>query len=237
MQKCRKCSNEIDGNYCENCWEPLHLENIDKRYFINEITSIFNLHSGFLYSLVKLLTLSGECVKRYISDDRSNFIKPIIFILFAAMINTLVMGWIPPMVGTEGPLMSWIINNQGNAFLALSFIMAFFIKIFFKKNNYNIYELFVLMCFLCGTAVIMDTVYTLLFQLLLPIPAGTLAIITNIWLLLVFAYFTWGVASFYDKKKPVNYIKGFLCTALPMIIITTVAVIIDFILKIGRAHV
>ena len=215
---CRNCGGPVNKNFCKNCGEPVCIEKIDRKYILDEIGNVLGKKGGFPYSFIKLLISPGNTVKLYIENDRSKVIKPIVYILFSALIYTIIdnLLYTPEFEGSF--VVNWMDQNAGYFCLIMSFIMAFFIRLFFRKYNHNIYQVFVLMCFLCGTVVIMDSVYNLFFHLFLP---------NNIWLFLVFAYFTWGIASFYDKKKLVNYIKGFFCVLLSITLIILTGALID----------
>ena len=229
---CRNCSGPVSKNFCKNCGEPVCLEKIDRKYILDEIGNVLGKKGGFPYSFFRLLARPGDTVKVYIENDRSKIIKPIVYLLFSILIYTIVKNLLftPELVEEESIVANWINQNLGYFGLIVCFFMAFFIRLFYKKYNHNIYQVFVLMCFLCGTVEILDSVYNLLFYLFLPISASTLEITNNIWFFLQFAYLAWGVASFFDKKKFFNYIKAFLGILFSIILVIVTGTILELVI-------
>jgi hypothetical protein len=81
--------------------------------------------------------------------------------------------------------------------------MSFWIKLFFKKSGYNIFEIFSLICFVSGV--------TTLFLSIVAIIQGLkdLSLVQNATYLAAI-YYVWAVEQFFGQKKIGNYIKAIL---------------------------
>ncbi|MCL2073022.1 MAG: DUF3667 domain-containing protein [Marinilabiliaceae bacterium] len=241
MISCKKCNEQVIGNYCSNCGYPSKLKKIDGQYLINEIVDFFFASRGMLYTINKMLLNPGDSVRRFITEDRYRFVKPITFVVITSLIYTLV-NYIfnisandyyqqsDELVGsTAGLIINWmLIEYVGYANLITGFFVAFCVKLCFKKASYNIYEIFILLCFVTGI--------TNLFISIAAIIQG----ITHISLIQISTYigifyFTWAIGQFFDRKKAKSYIKALLSFILGSfifgILIGIVGTIIDVIIK------
>ena len=162
MNSCRNCNEPINGNYCSNCGQPANPQRIDRHYIIHEIADALFTHSGFLYTVKRIFTNPEENIKQYLAGNRSRYVKPVTFVVITALIYTLVSHFFhidikeysPQQPEIEFPtlnlLLNWIIDYGGYSHLIIGFFMAFWVKLFFRKSGYNLFEIFVLLCFLLG---------------------------------------------------------------------------------------
>jgi hypothetical protein len=138
MNNCKNCNEPINGNYCSNCGQPAKLKRIDKQYIIHEIGDILFANRGMLYTIKKMLTNPGENVRRYITEDRSRYVKPITFVIVTSLIYTIinnffkikVKDYITQADAIEGTttifIMNWaLIENPGYASIISVFLTAF----------------------------------------------------------------------------------------------------------------
>jgi hypothetical protein len=77
--------------------------------------------------------------------------------------------------------------------------------LFFRKSGYNIYEIFILCCYLSGIGALFLSVVSI-FQILI----STHLNIIKYTSIIVVAYHIWSIGQFIDKKKVVSYIKASL---------------------------
>jgi len=213
---CKNCNEPVHGNYCANCGDPIKLKRIDKQYIMNDISDFFLTHKGLFYTVKKVFITPGKSIRQFIAEDRHRFVKPITFViitsLFYAIINHIFsIGaedyYDPSKLESESTpalLMKWIlIDYPGYSNLLIGLFMAFWIKIFFKKAGYNIFEIFVLMCFITGVGT--------LYMSLAAIIQGFIHVkILQIASYIGIIYYTWAIGQFFDKKKIASYLKGFL---------------------------
>jgi len=182
----------------------------------------------------------GESVRHYLNVDRSRFVKAVTFLVITALIYTIVSHLFH--IGAEAYYMqepeielptmnlfvNWIIDNHGYASILLVFYMSFWIKLFFRKSGFNLFEIFVLSCFISGISQLIISV-VLIFQGLTHIRLFFISV------LFVKAYQIWAVGQFFDKRKAVSYIKVFFADMLGLatfsISISLLANIIDIFIK------
>ena len=222
MGNCRNCTEVVRGNFCQNCGEPAVLEQIDKRYFARELRGAFGVQHGFFRSVGKLLVNPGENARQYVRDDRNKFVKPVVFLLFSSFVYSLVYGFfgkkISALVLDENPsaynsMTTWMTDNAGYVNLILSILAAFFIRAIFRRYKFNIYEIFVLMCFLTGTATVVYSIFVVTSSFLSSTVVET---VNSCLTLVILIYYTWGIDAFFDKKKAGNYVKAFISNLIPM---------------------
>jgi len=214
---CKQCEEPVTGNYCRNCGTPVCLKKIDKDYFVSEIKDVLGIPNGIIYTLKKLFIFPGISAREFIKDDRKNLAKPIIYLLFTALLFTVVFNITGHMeaMNTETDdaavdmVFNWVAENIGYTFLIISFVFAFIIKQFFKRYKYNIFEILVLMCFLNGTLLLMGIIISVIGNFL---TSDISELIYTIFVVLIIpVYFNCGVASFFDPRKAINYFKSIFC--------------------------
>ena len=237
MNHCKNCNTLLNGNFCPNCGKPATLKRIDGRYIFREIANFFYAEKGWLYTTRKMLVAPGESVREYLTEERSRFIKPITFLIITSLVYTLACHFFKISVQTfqaqlpvkaevealpiNALLSTWVIDNNGYASMIIGFFMAFWLKLFFRKPGYNLFEFFVLICYLLG-------ITSLLSAVIFMIQGVTNLNLISINILIVAIYIIWGIGQFFDKKKAGNYIKALLAYLMGIL---TVTIIVTFILS------
>jgi len=223
VDNCKNCNSEIVGKFCSDCGFPKEPKRIDRHYIIDEISSVLNFDKGLFYTIRELLIRPGDTVKNFIDGDRGRIVKPIIFLIICSLIYTVGQqffnyktGFITLDVPEGGNkpivvvLFDWFSQNFGYANILMSIFIAIWIKIFFRKYNYNFYEIYILLCFTMGVTVLM---YTLLgiIESIIKLP------VLDIGKLIVFIYSSWAIGQFFDRKKKMSYLKGFFSYVLGLL--------------------
>ena len=238
---CKNCNTEINQNYCPHCGEPAKLNRIDGKYILSEIGSVLNFDKGILFTIKELLLRPGQSIKNFISNDRNRLVKPIVFIIITSLIYSVSQqllnfedGYID--FTTEDKksafltISNWISNNYGYSNIIMAFLIAFWIKIFFRKHNYNFFEILILLFFLMGIGMLALAVF------------GIIGSITHINVLdrggaiVVFLYIFWGIGQFFGKRKIINYLKGLLSYLLGMLSFILVAFIIGLLIDLMNIY-
>jgi hypothetical protein len=235
-QGCRLCGNEITGKYCAHCGSPETLRRINGHYIASEIASVLNLKKGFLYTVRELLIRPGKSVRKYIRQDRQSLLKPISFLIISSLIYTLLEHWLSFEDGyisfseqeladsALGAIMVWIPSNYGFANILMAVFIAFWLKLFFRKYEYNIYEIMILLCYVMGILMIVFAVL------------GSVEAVINVKIMgkasiVVVGYLCWSIARFFDGKKKRNYVKAVLGYFLGMVlfffVVTAIGLTID----------
>ena len=227
MSICEKCKNEVNENYCSNCGHPQKLERINGRYILTEIGSVLNFEKGIFFTIKELLIRPGQNIRQFIAADRNRLVKPILFILICSLTYTLTSrlfhfedGYVVFYSEKQTAITSifeWIQNNYGYANIMMGVFISLWIKILFRKYDYNIFEILILLCFIMGVGMLMFSVFGT-FEGLTGLKS------TNIVGFLFFAYCTWAIGQFFEKKKILNYIKAFIAYLLGMISFSFLAI-------------
>jgi Protein of unknown function (DUF3667) len=217
---CKNCNTEATQNYCPNCGQAISLRRIDRSYISHEIEHVLHFERGILYTIRELITNPGENVRKFILENRARLVKPIIFIIVTSLIYTLVNHFFHIEDGyvkfeestksTTGIIFKWVQEHYGYANIIMGVFIAFWTKIFFRKYGYNFFEILILLCFVMGMGMLIYAFFAL-FQGLIKIDLMQVAGILGI------AYCSWAIGNFFDKKKPINYLKALASYILGMI--------------------
>jgi hypothetical protein len=233
MTNCRNCNTPIDGNFCGNCGQPRVLKRVDSHYVVHEITHILHFEKGIFYTIKELVLRPGKNIREFITDDRGRLVKPILFIIVTSFIYSLInnffhieQGYIE-LSGMENTatakIFQWMEHYYGYTNIITGVFIAFWLKLFFKKYDYNFFELLILLCFVIGIGMLIFAVFALIEGLTHTKLMGISGIIA-------FAYLTWAIGQFYDGKKASSYIKALTAYLLGMIMFSASALILGFLI-------
>ncbi|PCI32638.1 MAG: hypothetical protein COB60_09260 [Flavobacteriaceae bacterium] len=236
---CKNCNTEATHNYCPNCGQAMSLRRIDGRYIAHEIGHVLNFEKGILYTIRGLITTPGENVRQFISGNRARLVKPIIFIILTSLIYSLVnhffhvedgyVNYEESTKSTTGTIFKWVQDHYGYANIIMGIFIAIWAKLFFRKYSYNFFEILILLCFIMGMGMLIFAVFAI-FQSVTKIDSMQIAGIAGI------VYCTWAIGQFFDKKKPINYLKAFASYTLGMITSVFFAIAIGTIIDILIKH-
>ena len=212
MNICKKCNNEFEGNYCFNCGHPQKIERINSGYIISEIASVLNFQKGIFHTIKELLIKPGQNIRQFISEDRNRLVKPILFIIICSLTYTLFVqifefkdGYINFHFDDSNSAMSlifqWITQNYGYSNILMAVFVAIWIKMFYRKYDYNFYEILILLLFISGMQMLM-------FALLGALESLTKTPILTFGTYVVLIYAFWAIGQFFDKRKILNYAKA-----------------------------
>lgn len=193
-----------------------NIKRIDRHYISYEVTQLLNFEKGFLLTIKELLLRPGKCIRAFIFDDRNKYVKPLVFLIFTSFIFTIITSYlqidysffnidkIEPLKGKirSKEIGDWTNNNLGYSNLIIGVFVALWIKIFFKKYRYNIYEILVILCYVLGEAILILGIFILLAILF---KSSTIALIG---VFTYFAYVIWAIGQFFGEKKPISYLKS-----------------------------
>lgn len=236
---CTNCSSELVGKYCANCGQPTQLKRIDGHYILHEIEHILHFDKGILYTIKELLISPGKSIKAFISNDRSRLVKPVIFIIITSLIYTMINHFFHIEDGYISihevkstaitAIFGWIQSHYGYANIIIGVFIAFWIQLFFKKYNYNFFEILILLCFVIGIAMLILALFALIqgvSEIGLMQYSGVLS----------FAYITWAIGQFFNKKKISSYLKALSAYLLGMLTSMITALLIGYLVDIIFKH-
>ncbi|WP_207893812.1 DUF3667 domain-containing protein [Tenacibaculum sp. M341] len=67
------------------------LKRIDRNYISSEIRSVFNLEKGLFFTVKSLLINPGKSVREFLFKDRKKYVKPIVYLLIAAILFSFII--------------------------------------------------------------------------------------------------------------------------------------------------
>jgi hypothetical protein len=186
---------------------------IDAHYLSHEFQHLLHFEKGFPYTIKQLLLRPGHAVREFLTEDRNKLTKPIPFLIFISLIYALISQYFPvtDVYGTDqykfaknstaGIILSWVKVNYAYTDILISICIAFWVKLFFKKQAYNIFEILILLIFLNAMGTVFVSI-AVVFGGVLNLPK-LISIIYS----LAFIYFIWATAQFFNQKKILNYVK------------------------------
>ncbi len=219
MASCTNCQEPTSKNYCSNCGQPVNLKRIDAHYVIHEIEHVLHFEKGIFYTIKELLIRPGTSVKEFISLNRSRLVKPIIFIILCSLAYSLALHFFHVEDGyvslnetnssATRKISEWVKTHYGYANIIIGIFSALWIKLFFRKYQYNFFEILILLCFLMGVGMLISAAFVTFEGL-------THISVMQISGVIFFIYCGWGIGQFFDRKKPMNYLKAIIAYILGM---------------------
>lgn len=210
MINCRNCNNPVNNNFCSNCGQPVQLKRVDGRYILHEIQHVLHLEKGIIYTIKELLIRPGQTVRMFIAKDRSRLVKPVIFIIVTSLMFTLVnalfhveedyshVDGVKSSVFTV--ILPWILHHYGYANILMGMFIAFWLKLFYRAQSYNFFEIVILLCFVMGIGMLLYTVFTLIEGL-------TNVNLTIVSTISVMGYSIWAIVQFFSNRNVMSYFK------------------------------
>lgn len=240
---CSTCNNEMEAVQCKQCIQRASLKRIDSHYISHELLHLWHIEKGFLFNVREFILRPAYSIREFLNVDRSRHMKPVGFLIFIAIVSTLVANYFRPVGVVDDSsgffsgaavdaIRNWTVTHVGYTYIMHSFFIAFWAKVFFKKYGYNFYEIMTMLCFVIGQTLVITT-------LLLPFHQYLNQTVNNIILLgTSILYPVLVIAQFFDKAKILSYIKAifafFLGKFTFLIIMYGVGLLIDLILKLFK---
>jgi hypothetical protein len=102
-----------------------------------------------------------------------------------------------------GLIFNWIQNHYGYANIMMGVHIAFWVKLFYRKYDYNFFEILILLCFVMGIGMLIFSVFAL-FEGLTKLNLMKISGMVGL------AYCTWAIGQFFNQKKVINYLKALI---------------------------
>jgi len=216
----------------------MQIKRVDAHYILHEIQHILHFEKGILFTVKELLIRPGQNIRTFIADNRSRLVKPVIFIIVSSLIYTVISHFFHIEEGyvefkevkktSIGLIYDWVQGHYGYANILMGICISLWLKLFFKKYNYNFFEVLILLCFVMGIGMLIISVFAVaegLSKISLMKVSGITAA----------AYSTWAIAQFFNGKKVINYVKAMIAYCLGMLIfgllLVLLGVSIDLLIK------
>lgn len=219
VKNCNNCNYPVPEKFCPNCGQPAQLKRIDRHYVVHEIQHLFHIEKGILFTAKELLLKPGVRIREYLSENRNKLMKPVPFLVLTSLITTFVfyLTHFGEDMATKShaaepttlnSINHWVLTHYGYANLIMGGITTLWLRLFFFRHKYNLFEISVLLCFVMGEGMLLFAVMAVLC-VFIKSPLFFLGLMLLIWL-----YVSWAIGQFYGEKKWLNYLKAFLAYTL-----------------------
>lgn len=232
-----KTVNKSDGLTIKPSKKPVR---VDAHYVSHEIQHLLHFEAGFLFTVRELLLKPGKSVQEFLFDDRSKYVKPIVFLIFTSVIFTLIAHYfhvdyslfnidkIEPLKGKirSKEIGEWTDSHIGYTNLVMGVFIALWVKLFFRKHDHNIFEITILLCFVLGEAILCLGLFltvAIVFNSSIPALIGVSFYII---------YPIWAIGQFFGERKVTNYVKSALTYVLGNVSYLATLILLAYILKI-----
>ncbi len=122
-------------------------------------------------------------------------------------------------------IMKWMQEHYGYVNIIMGIFISLWLKLFFRKYDYNFYEILILLCFVIGIAMLIFAVFALLQGIIK-------TDIVQFGGILGMVYLTWAIGQFFNKREAISYVKAFLLGMLTFgLLIIIIGVTLDLIIK------
>ena len=208
---CKKCQHKVSGNFCSQCGQALHLKRINSHFIVHEIEHVLHFERGLLFTIKELLIRPGKTVRNYLTEDRSRLVKPLMFLIIASLIYTLVEHYFKIDKGyfrmSDGKvdavkaISEWVQNHYGYANVLMGLLIAAWVKIFFRKEDCNFFEITISLSFFMGMAMLLLSIFGIVegvTKINIRVASGVLSIL----------YIVWAIGQFFGQRKIINYFKA-----------------------------
>ena len=209
------------------------LKRIDSAYLWNEIRSVLNFDKGLFYTIREILLRPGLTVKHFLYRDRSQLVRPLVFIILCSLMYSLsqqTFGFEDGYVGLsfgEQPsveaVFEWISTHYGYSNILISICMGIWIRLFFSSDGFNFYEILILLCYIVGVGM-------LFFALFGIIDSFVDFMIVDKGFFLGMLYIIWSIANFFGQSRITNYLKAISAYFLGYITFSIVAICLGFLI-------
>lgn len=239
MTNCKNCDIPVKYNYCSNCGQAVQLKRVDSHYVVHEIQHVIHFEKGIFYTIKELLIRPGENIREFITDNRSRLIKPTIFIIITSLIYTSINHFFhieKGYINYQGPensavalIFEWVEGHYGYANIIMGAFIAFWLKLFFKKYDYNFFEILILLCFVIGMGMLILAAFALIEGL----THKNVLMISGVTGIL---YCVWAIGQFFDKRKVISYVKALFAYLLGTITLLILAILTGILIDVISKH-
>lgn len=226
---CNTCNVEVNTPYCPSCGQAPQLKRIDSHYIIHEIGHVLHFEKGIFYTIKQLMLKPGTTVRVFITKDRSRLVKPVIFIIIASLVYSIIAHYYhlesfvaynnSGMGGTADKVFIWGDTHSGYMNIIIGVFIAVWTKLFFRRSSFNLFEILILLCFVTGMSMLIFSIFAIvqgLTHINLMAAAGVVGIV----------YCTWAIGQFFESNKISSYIKAFFAYVLGMLTFSVSVIII-----------
>lgn len=112
--KCKNCSHEFDGRYCNACGQEI-AGRINLKHIWTQIADdIFNIDKGLIYTIKSLWINPGKTAADYIEGKRKNYYGPVKYLILWTAIFFIISPFVN--AGPQGNSITQLLFNQNQPF-------------------------------------------------------------------------------------------------------------------------
>ncbi len=187
-----------------------------------------------------MLLRPGKSVRAFMAENRSRLVKPIIFIILSSLLYTIIShffhteeGFVSVKELHESAITTinqWVQNHYGYANIIMGIFIALWLRLFFRKRDYNFFEILILLCFVLGMGMLIFSVFAVI--------EGIIHYKTMVYASIVcLAYSAWAIGNFFNGGKRIaNYFKAFVAYLLGMATFSIAMAILGLIIDMTIKH-
>lgn len=236
MTNCINCNHQVVDVFCSKCGQPKTIKRIDFKYLVHEIEHLLHFEKGFHFTAWNLIIKPGKTIRTYLFENRNKYVKPVVYLFFAALLFTLVTNLfhikytfanVGYMEGLKDKVNlktidNWLIGHVAYTNIIVGFCIAPWLLLMFRRRKHNIFEMIVLMSYVLATG------------MLLMLPLLMLSKITKAFsdFTIIFIFFqVWAIGQFFGEKKWLNYLKALLAFILGLVTHVAIFFVIGYVNK------
>ncbi|MDR0660852.1 MAG: peptide deformylase [Prevotellaceae bacterium] len=172
---CKNCGNTTKNSYCDVCGQPTNTQRIKFSSLILQVTTIFNLDRGFLFTIKRLFTNPSGAIKEYLSGKRVRYSKPFGLVFIVVTVYVILSYWLNAQMesiqlsGASALDVEMKSATQGYTESIYSYysyiqlltipLYAFSAYIFFKSDGYNYAEHCVINAYITAGSTVISIAY------------------------------------------------------------------------------
>jgi hypothetical protein len=232
LENTKPNAGEISVNYCSVCGKSKDLPRVNGTYVFQEIRAALSFEKGFLFTIRELVINPGKSVQDFLKHDRHRLMKPIVFLFLCSLIYTVVnsiflfedqyISYSGTAKSATTAIFNWVQQHYGYANIIMALFIGVWLRLFFRKQDVNFFEILVLLCFVMGMGMLIYSIFGA-FQ---GFSSHSLLEVAS---MVGFVYVTWSIGQFYGNKFS-NYAKAFFAYLLGMLSFTVLAIWLGYLL-------
>ena len=251
---CANCGTAVTLHYCPRCGQKHSEGRLHMRHLISEFAhNYLGTDSGFFFTLRQLLLRPGHTVNEFLGGKRKPYLKPVQFYLLMLTLFFVVSELLdvnPLEMGTQvnrdlGIRPSGAVTAQKQyqqtvqvlsqnlkvLFSTLLFMLAFTMKLLYRKRSYTFTELLVFTLYLYGVSYLFSCLLSLLMVAHLP-PTLHSVLNASIYLLSL-AYTVWAIHQFYGGSGVRSWLRAGSTYLVSFLLLMVLSVVIGVIVGVG----
>ncbi|RXG13244.1 DUF3667 domain-containing protein [Leeuwenhoekiella aestuarii] len=238
MTQCKNCHHEFKGNFCPVCGQHSQIQRIKLQYIFKDLSlGLFNVDSGFWYTIRALYWRPGYVVKDYLAGKRVKYFMPVSMLIVLATIYSFLYHSLdidvfqlpekePEFSESLYEFSTRLDGNYVYFTLAILPIMSFSSWLFFKKQRLNFAEHFILNTFAACQRLVMHIVF---LAFLVRIKNTTqFNLFKNFETLLGCALTLWCFIQFFDHSKFKVVLLSFFTFFLTYVLLLTLLILYTY---------